>query len=323
MSVEHSRPDSSHRGPQTSLAAGFFQATLFPAVVAAGIAVMMHASDWGIPLPGMQVIVFFAVLALIAGVERVIPVDATWNASRKGDYKTDLASFVVLMAATDPVLKALTPIVLASLMVLLGMPVWLDLFPSDWPFLAQLAVAALIAEFGQYWMHRLAHERSLLWRFHALHHSVERIYWLNGFRVHPLNMVWHYAAGGFVLHLLGAGTDVIVTFFTLSGIVGAFQHANIRLALGPLNYLFSTNELHRWHHSDKPHEGNRNYGGVLIVWDLVFGTYCRLPDARPERLGLSDSPGYPRDSFWRQLVAPFFWSRMMGRVAGRAGATGD
>jgi len=313
MSVEISRPDSSNRGKQTSLAARIFQAVLFPAVVVAGIAAMMNASGLGIPLQGMQVVVFFTVLALVAGVERFMPADATWNASRKGDHKTDLASFVVMMGATDPVLKALTPIVLASLLSLFGAPVSLGLFPSEWPFLAQLAVAAVVAEFGQYWMHRLAHEWPLLWRFHAVHHSVERIYWLNGFRVHPLNMVWHHFTGAFVLQLLGAGTDVAVTFLTLSGFASAFQHANIRLALGPLNYLFSTNELHRWHHSDKPHEGNRNYGGVLIVWDLVFGTYHRVDAAQPERLGLSEAGGYPSHSFWRQLLAPFAWARMTGR----------
>jgi len=313
MSAELSRPDSVNRGKQTNLASRLFQAVLFPAVVVAGIAAMTNATDLGVPLQGMQVIVFFAVLALVAGVERILPVDATWNASRNGDYKTDLASFIVLMGATDPVLKALSPIVLASLLSLLGTPVSLGLFPADWPFLAQLAIAALVAEFGQYWMHRLAHTWPLLWRFHAVHHSVERIYWLNGFRVHPLNMVWHHFAGAFVLQLLGAGTDVVVTYLTLSGIASAFQHANIRLALGPLNYLFSTNELHRWHHSDKPHEGNRNYGGVLIVWDLVFGTYRRVDAAQPERLGLSEAGGYPRESFWRQLAAPFAWARMTGR----------
>jgi hypothetical protein len=85
-----------------------------------------------------------------------------------------------------------------------------------------------------------------------------------------------------------------------------FQHANIRLILGPLNWVFSTNELHRWQHADRPEEANRNYGGVLVIWDLVFGTYLRRPGARPLRYGLF--PGnerYPRASWWRQISVPF------------------
>jgi sterol desaturase/sphingolipid hydroxylase (fatty acid hydroxylase superfamily) len=294
-------------------------AVMFPGALAGAVAAMLLAAHSGISLPLMQMAVFASVLVLIAVTERFMPATAAWNKSRRGDVRVDLTSFAVVMAAVDPMLKAVTPTILASLLTLLGAPASLQLFPSDWPFLVQLALAALIAEFGQYWMHRLAHELPVLWRFHALHHSAERLYWLNGFRVHPLNMIWHYFAGGFVLLVIGVGQEVVLTYFTLAGVVNAFQHANLALRLGPLNYVFSTNELHRWHHSDKPHEANRNYGGVLIVWDLVFGTYHHRPGAQPGRVGLYADSRYPLDSYPKQLVAPFLWSRMTAANSNDAG----
>jgi sterol desaturase/sphingolipid hydroxylase (fatty acid hydroxylase superfamily) len=283
---------------------------LFPAVIAAGVAVMYAALQAGVPAQLGQMAVFAATVIVIVVMERRLPAEASWNRVKGRDLRVDLTSFVVLMAAVDPMLKALAPVVLASLLTLVGVPRSLQLFPTGLPFVVQLALAALIAEFGQYWMHRFAHEWPLLWRFHALHHSAERIYWLNGFRVHPLNMVWHYFAGAFVLMLLGAEQGIVVSYLMLTGVVNTFQHANIDLKLGFLNYVFSTNELHRWHHSDDPREANRNYGGVLIVWDLLFGTYHRKADARPDRLGLFDQGGYPLDSYWRQLCAPFRWRRI-------------
>ena len=56
-------------------------------------------------------------------------------------------------------------------------------------------------------------------------------------------------AGGFVLMLIGANEHIVIAHVTVSTVVSAFQHANIDLRFGPLNYIFSSNELHRWHHS--------------------------------------------------------------------------
>ena len=58
---------------------------------------------------------------------------------------------------------------------------------------------------------------------------------------------------------------------------GLFQHCNVRLRLGPLNYIFSMCELHRWHHSLKLEEANSNYGNNILFWDLVFDTNLKGP----------------------------------------------
>jgi sterol desaturase/sphingolipid hydroxylase (fatty acid hydroxylase superfamily) len=84
---------------------------------------------------------------------------------------------------------------------------------------------------------------------------------------------------------------------------GFFQHCNIRLRYGVLNYVVGSAETHRWHHSRIPRESNANYGSTLIVWDLVFGTWF-LPRGREiSALGLQD-PAYPK-SFLGLMRAPF------------------
>jgi sterol desaturase/sphingolipid hydroxylase (fatty acid hydroxylase superfamily) len=301
--------DASHRDPRWAIAA---RALLFPAVLVAAVAAVAGGLALGLPGMPLQFGTFlFALLAVIV-FERILPADPAGNRARGGDWKVDAVSFAGIMAVVNPMLELGGPLLIAGLVAELGLIGSLGLFPSEWPFALQVALAALLAEFGGYWMHRLAHEAPFLWRFHASHHSSERIYWLNGYRVHPLNAIWNHLAGVFVVKLAGAGAEVVTVYLAIAGVLSAFQHANIRLILGPLNWIFSTNELHRWHHADRPEQANRNYGGVLIVWDLVFGTYYREPGARPARYGLF--PGnerYPRASWWRQIAIPFAWSRGM------------
>ena len=89
-----------------------------------------------------------------------------------------------------------------------------------------------------------------------------------------------------------------------------FQHCNLDLRLGPLNWIFSMAELHRWHHSTLIVESNRNYGQELIVWDAVFGTRF-LPPGRepPERIGIPDLPRFPT-GYLAHLSSVFRWARV-------------
>ena len=88
-------------------------------------------------------------------------------------------------------------------------------------------------------------------------------------------------------------------------------HSNLPVRIGPLNWIFSMTELHRWHHSKPMHESNHNYGGNLIVWDILFGTRW-VPDDRdpPEAIGMESLPGFPM-GFWANLASPFRWQRVV------------
>lgn len=245
---------------------------------------------------------------LILLLERRVPLHRSWQRSH-GDVHVDLAHVVSVSTTTAAVQAG---VVLAALPVAgalrthLGTPLW----PTAWPWLLQLPLALVVAELPKYWLHRLMHEREALWRLHATHHSSPRLYFLNAARFHPFDIGLDTLVGLLPLVVLGCGPEVLVLFAVVSAVHGYFQHANLVLQLGPLNYFFSMAELHRWHHSKLPEEANRNYGQNVIVWDLVFGTFF-WPRHRepPEEIGLADLPAFPQ-AFWRQLASPFRWRRI-------------
>jgi sterol desaturase/sphingolipid hydroxylase (fatty acid hydroxylase superfamily) len=263
------------------------------------------APSAAIVLPLLSAIVFVGVS------EHVFPFRRSWNRAR-GDVGVDLA-----FGFTDSIVERVIQIVLAPAAVAIGG--WLSghvqtwLWPTPWPLLIQLLIALVFAEFFKYWGHRFMHEWDGLWRFHAVHHSVPRLYWLNASRFHPVDIGIDTALGVLPLVAIGCTEEVIALFILVSAVHGIFQHCNLDIRLGPLNLFFSMAELHRWHHSRTVAEANHNYGNNLIIWDLVFGTYF-LPRDRtpPEDIGLADLPNFPT-TFIGQLLAPIRWKKIRGR----------
>lgn len=262
----------------------------------------------------MLVLGLCALGCLIA--ERIWPHLAGWQRSH-ADVGVDLAH-VVSVSATNAAVKAALPGLVAPAAAALAPFGTARLWPETWPLLAQLPLAMLVAEFFQYWAHRLGHTWEPLWRLHATHHSAPRLYFLNAARFHPLDIAIDTAAGVIPLALLGCPTQVMVMFALAGGVIGYLQHANVRVSLGPLNYLFSMAELHRWHHAKDLREANTNYGSNLIVWDWVFGTFYWPRDRKPpEDIGIPDLPAFPQ-GFWGQMLSPFRWReiRAHSRAAG-------
>jgi sterol desaturase/sphingolipid hydroxylase (fatty acid hydroxylase superfamily) len=182
------------------------------------------------------------------------------------------------------------------------------LWPADWHLLAQLALSFVIVEFFQYWAHRLMHETDILWRFHATHHSAPRLYWLNAARFHIVDIALLNLGFTIPLIALGADARVLSLWIVASAIHGLFQHANMSIRCGPLNWVFSMAELHRWHHSRTERESNTNYGSNLILWDIVFGTRFLPADREaPKDIGIAGLSAFPM-SWWQQLLSPFRWS---------------
>lgn len=138
-----------------------------------------------------------------------------------------------------------------------------------------------------YWIHRFSHQVPVMWRFHAVHHSTMHLDWVSGFRVHPLDgalltpIAVFLIVAGFGLELTGAGLAVQIAF-------GIFAHANVRWRLRPLQRIVLTPEFHHWHHSNEPVAHNRNFGGILPLWDLLMGTYFVPADRRPSVYGISE-----------------------------------
>jgi sterol desaturase/sphingolipid hydroxylase (fatty acid hydroxylase superfamily) len=285
-----------------------FAVSAFPVVIAVthggALALMRSGVD---PALALAPFVIGAYL-VIAVAERVVPWHRSWLHSR-GDLRTDVGFF----AANGAMSATLTPLTLAGATWLgarLAARIGAGLWPAGWPLLAQLALALVLAELVEYSFHRAMHEVPWLWRFHATHHSAPRLYWLNAVRFHPIDLFLVGTVKLVPLAVLGAGAPVFALANLFSAVHGAFQHANLPVRLGPLNWVFSMTELHRWHHSKAVEEANHNYGGNLIVWDVVFGTRF-LPERRepPEEIGIEALPDFPM-GFWANLAAPFRWRQV-------------
>jgi len=249
----------------------------------------------------------FGYLLVIAG-ERLYPYVPDWNRGHQ-DVLTDIAwagSTVATGALIGPATAALGAWLGASLSAQVDSPLW----PREWPLVAQLVLALIVVEFFQYWTHRLEHETDFLWRFHATHHSAPRLYWLNAARFHALDIALLNAGYIIPLVALGAGAPVFTLWIVFASIHGICQHANMQIRCGPLNWIFSMAELHRWHHSRLMRESNTNYGANLILWDIVFGTRFLPADRKPpEDIGIANLAAFPM-TWWAQLLSPTRWARI-------------
>jgi sterol desaturase/sphingolipid hydroxylase (fatty acid hydroxylase superfamily) len=286
---------------------------VFPLILGGTIAAAIYL----LPVLGTPITLLLtqgtAVIAIIVG-EHVLPFRRRWNRSH-GDLGTDVLHAIVSGVGTTQVVRPLVQaggVVLAgALSRAIGLPWW----PSDGPLVLQLGLALVVAELPQYWLHRWQHEHEWLWRFHAVHHSAPRLYWLNAARFHPLDLGLLYAVGYAPLVVLGCPETVILLFTLFDAVFGMLQHCNIDVRLGPLNRIFSMAEPHRWHHSRAIDEANTNYGSNLIVWDLLFGTFFLPRDRRPlAEIGIAALPGFPT-RYGEQLAAPFRWRRVVRESA--------
>lgn len=232
------------------------------------------------------VLVFYPI---IVALERRFPERPAWNRDH-GDQRTDILHLIFSGSLAQTVFQATLGALALSgglwLRQRLGWSVW----PTEAPLVVQWFLATAIAEFGHYAFHRLSHEHPLVWRLHAVHHSPERLYWLNATRFHWLDIFTLIALQSAPLLLLGAGREALLSYTIFAAVFGQMQHMNVRQMPSWLDWIFSTPTLHRWHHSTDPVEGNRNYGAILIGWDLLFGTFLRPVD-RPFDIEVGLAPG--------------------------------
>ena len=177
------------------------------------------------------------------------------------------------------------------------------LWPHGRPIWVQAVLMILAVDFLRHWLHRAAHQSDTLWRLHAVHHSVEQLYWLNTARFHPIEKALQMCLDSLPFLLMGVDATVLALYYLAYASNGFFQHCNIRLRYGFLNYIVGSADTHRWHHSREPREANANYGNTVIVWDLLFGTWFLPSDREVDALGLKEA-AYPK-SFLGLMRAPF------------------
>lgn len=173
-------------------------------------------------------------------------------------------------------------------------------------FWVALLLIVLVADLVQYWTHRAYHEVPLLWRLHAVHHSVKSMDWMAGSRQHLLELLITRTLVLAPIFVLGFGKEVIDAYIVIVGFQAVFNHANVSVRLGPLRYLIVTPNFHHWHHSQDDEAIDRNYAAHFAFLDHLFGTAVQSDREWPQRYGVVGD--YVPDGFWRQLKFPFTWN---------------
>lgn len=284
------------------------QWSLFP-VALVGTPSLMYVlieMEFSVPVATYSAIVALGLYYILA--EWLLPHRKDWS-KPKGDFANDVISGTVAYIVMPVFLKPLYIALLAGATAWLAQTWGGSLWPSDWPLAAQLVLMLILGDAGRYWGHRLAHEIPFLWRFHAVHHSAERLWWWNATRQHPVDKAWFTFTEMFFPILAGADGVVLALYLGVTAVCGYAQHCNVDMKLGALYWFFNVVDLHRWHHSKNPEESDNNYGNNLIIYDRLFGTYFH-----PERQGDPDksvgdigliNPNYPQN-YLGQLIAPFY-----------------
>ena len=171
------------------------------------------------------------------------------------------------------------------------------------PGLVQFAVVLVTADLMEYATHRAMHEVPVLWRFHAIHHSVERMDWMAGSRLHILEPMITRTAVLLPAFVLGASDTPLLCYIVWAGFQAGIIHSNFGMELGPLKHLLVTPLFHHWHHGSEKEAIDINYAAHLPLFDRLFGTYHMPTDRWPEHYGVVSDP--PPKGMWRQFLYPF------------------
>lgn len=251
------------------------------------------------PVP-VATMVYLSILLIVLFLERKFPWTKDWS-KNKGDSGLDITYLILNFVVSHSALAMyyfLFPFRETFLPSLL----------SSQSFYIQYMIGLLIFDFGLYFVHRLSHGYGMLWRLHAIHHSSERIYSVNGQKRHLLHEMIEGVPGFIIIFALGISPVVAVLIIYTVSIHLIFQHANIDYRAGILKNIFSVAELHRWHHQRDWKDVQGNYGAVFSFWDIIFGTLLKQKNNPPSEVGLDDSPELVRLSLVKQHIWPFMKS---------------
>lgn len=236
-------------------------------------------------------------LLLVFVAEAGLPYAAQWNRNL-GDRRRDLAHALVN--------ESLNVAVLAAVAALGSLVPSLEVWPVQAPFWSQVLLAIVAADLGITLVHRLSHRWWPLWRLHAVHHSVQRMYGFNGLMKHPLHQGLEALGGVAPLLLLGMPLKVAAVLALAIYVQLLLQHCNVDIRQGGWLRFFAWAPVHRYHHLRYGRAGDVNFGLFFTFWDRLMGTAF---DGRGYRLssadlGIGSRPDYPV-AWLPQLLEPF------------------
>lgn len=272
---------------------------LWPLLFGGGVIFVAAGIDGEHPVIWFNIVYLVFAIA-IALLERLLPHERAWL-RRDGQTFANIAHTLLSKGTVQIAVFVTISVGLADAFnsaEVVPYRIW----PHGWPMIFQVLLALVIAEFGLYQAHRLSHTLGWLWRFHAIHHSVTRLWFINTGRFHVVDTLVSILLSQPLLWLAGAPELMFIWVGAITAFIGMLTHCNIAMRFGPISWIFNTPELHRWHHSPDRLEGNTNFGENLMLFDLLFGTFYNPAIRPPVQIGLAE----PMPSgFLAQLRYPF------------------
>lgn len=165
----------------------------------------------------------------------------------------------------------------------------------------QVPAAFVLSDVGYYVSHRMFHRVPFLWRFHAVHHSIEELDWLAAHRVHPVDQIVTMVLSLTPVLLLGFSLPAMAIFGFIHLMQAHLVHANVKIPFGPLRWVFCSPQFHHWHHANQDGAYDKNFSARMIWLDWIGGTLYLPKDAsHPEKYGTDDPVPlvYPLQLVW-------------------------
>jgi len=169
-------------------------------------------------------------------------------------------------------------------------------------------VGVLLMDLGDYLFHRLSHRYRGLWLLHAVHHSDPHLDFSTSLRAHPLHALALIAWKLVFLAAMGIPIWAAMVRDVLGIVMNQFHHANIAVPDRldrRLRKLLVTPSIHRVHHSPDREDTDSNFGGLLVFWDKMLGTYREPVQQVPREYGLRALNAERSQTIWGLLSTPW------------------
>ncbi len=182
------------------------------------------------------------------------------------------------------------------------------------PLWLQAIEVIIVADIGFYSAHRVFHAVPFLWRFHAVHHSIEEMDWLAAHRVHPFDQIMTKACSLLPVLALGFSEAAIAIFAFTYQWQALLIHSNVRVSFGPLKWLFASPQFHHWHHANETEAYDKNFAAQLPIIDAICGTLFLPSERMPAKYGTND----PVPNLYHLQIAYPLWQRRQQEASGTA-----
>jgi sterol desaturase/sphingolipid hydroxylase (fatty acid hydroxylase superfamily) len=243
-------------------------------------------------LVGRNMMVIFLPVFLL-----VIVLEGVLIFRQQGTYPWKNASVSVCMTFGHILSQAIVRGLIFGIIAASVYSVRLTTIPVSFDNRWTLILLFLLVDLGFYVEHRCSHRVRLLWASHSVHHSSEKMLATTAFR-----LSWTPILSGvflFYLPIVWIGYAPVWVY----GMVSAnltyqfFVHTELVPRVGWLELLINTPSAHRVHHASNPEYLDKNFGGILLIWDHLFGSYQAERREIPIRYGLAHPRSSPNNPF--------------------------